>query len=366
MKVKIKDVKVNVLKHTQPPFVWREGWPPTQIHNLVVRVMADNGVEGRVIGWSSTANEMRDALHDRCGYRDFLIGQDPWDRELILNELMTQVLYARIPASYIDMALWDLCGKLVDMPVYKLLGAQRDKIRAYASTLSLQKPEDYGPFAVACREQGFTAFKLHAYGDPEKDIIACRAAREAVGDTMDLMLDPVNAYDRLGAMRVGRVLDELDFYWYEAPIPDEDIDGYVQLRRSLKTPIAGTESVRMGLTAYPQWVKAGALDQIRSIGDWIGGITAMKKVAGFCEAHGLKYEPHSYGPCSIQAAHLAVMLSIKNCDFVEIPVPQGVFDVAVKDTIRVSEDGMVYASQKPGLGYEPDWDAVEELTIEVI
>jgi L-alanine-DL-glutamate epimerase-like enolase superfamily enzyme len=60
------------------------------------------------------------------------------------------------------------------------------------------------------------------------------------------------------------------------------------------------------------------------------------------------------------------MLSIKNCDFVEIPVPQGVFDVAVKDTIRVSEDGMVYASQKPGLGYEPDWDAVEELTIEVI
>ena len=362
--MKIEDVRVNVLKPISKPFVWREGWPPVQIQNCVVRVISDTGIEGSVISWVVTAGEMKEALYERVGYKEFLKGKDPWDREYLLQEMTALTGPANRPASYIDMALWDLCGKAVGLPVYKLLGAYRDKIRAYASTVTLSKPEDYGDFALQCREEGFTAFKLHAYGVPEKDIAACRAARTAVGDTMDLMLDPVNAYDRLGAMRVGRVLDELDFYWYEAPIRDEDIDGYVLLRRSLKTPIAGTETVQTGLVSYPQWVKAGAVDQIRSVGDFIGGITAMKKVAGFCEAHGLKYEPHSYGTASVQAAHMAVMLAIRNCDFVEIPVPQGILDVAAKDVIRVAKDGYVYASQKPGLGYDPDWDAVKELTVE--
>jgi len=362
--MKINEVKVNVLRPTTKPFIWREGWPPTQIQNLVFRVISDTGLEGSVISWLATPLEAREALYARCGYKEFLKGKDPWDLEYLLQEMMTQPLAARVVASYIDMATWDLCGKAIGQPVYKILGAYRDKIRAYASTVTLDKPEDYGDFALKCREEGFTAFKLHAYGVPEKDIAACRAARKAVGDTMDLMLDPVNAYDRLGAMRVGRVMDELDFYWYEAPIPDEDIDGYAHLRRALKTPIAGTESVQTGLVSYPQWVKAGAVDQIRSVGDFIGGITAMRKVAGFCEGHGLKYEPHSYGTASVQAAHMAVMLSTKNCDFVEIPVPQGILDVAAKDVIRVAKDGYVYASQKPGLGYEPDWDAVKELTVE--
>jgi L-alanine-DL-glutamate epimerase-like enolase superfamily enzyme len=105
------------------------------------------------------------------------------------------------------------------------------------------------------------------------------------------------------------------------------------------------------------------VDSVRSVGDWIGGISAMRKSAALCEAFGVKYEPHSYGTTLVQAAHFHVMLAIHNCDLVELPVPQGILDQCMKDTMRVGADGYVEAPTKPGLGYELDWDAVDDRTV---
>ena len=100
------------------------------------------------------------------------------------------------------------------------------------------------------------------------------------------------------------------------------------------------------------------------VGDAAGGITAMRKTAHLCEAFNRNFEPHSYGTTLVQAAHLHVMLSMKNCDFMEIPVPQGILDVGMKDVIRVEKDGYVSAPTKPGLGYDIDWDTIKKLTVE--
>lgn len=362
--MKITDIKVKVLKPLQYKFVWDERRPPQEIQNNVVTVKTDEGIEGHIITmWVPSGSALLVALPR---LKDVLVGRDPWDIEAIWHELPESAFQQHDWAtSAIDICLWDILAKKAGVPLYKLLGAYRNRVRAYASTVMYATDKEFIDLVLKCREEGFTACKLHGYAVPDKDIRLCRAVREAVGPNMDLMLDPVCAYDHKGAFEVGRVLEELKFYWYEAPIPDTDIEGLVDLTRALDIQIAATEFVfSNALCAFPQYLTRHAGDCLRMIGDLTGGITAMRKAAHLCEAFNVKLELHSYGTTLVQAAHLNVMLAMKNCDFFEFPVPQGILDIGMKDVIRVAEDGYVYAPTKPGLGYDIDWDAVKKLTIE--
>lgn len=357
--MKITDIKAVELK-SPGDLQWKEEWAPRTIRSVYVRVLTDEDHEGRCITWLLQPGEFAENL---AGLRATLIGRDPHDVEAISYELTDKLEAPNPTASTIDICLWDLLGKHHGEPIYRLLGAARDSIRAYASTVMYPTVEEYVELALECRNEGFNAFKIHAFGVPDKDIDVCRAVRNAVGSSMDLMLDPVNAYDRRGAFQVGKVLEELDFYWYEAPIRDTDLQGLADLTRSFTIPITATESVKGGLRAYPPYLTGHLVDSVRSVGDRMGGITAMRKAAALCEAFNVKYEPHSYGPSSIIAAHLHVMLAIHNCDFVEIPVPQGLLDQGMADTVRVNAAGVVTAPEKAGLGYDVDDDAIDDLTV---
>ncbi|WP_110205190.1 enolase C-terminal domain-like protein [Nocardioides daejeonensis] len=358
--MKIIDVRATQLKSPDYEFKWKDEWEGRRIGLILLRIIGEDGHEGHCITWLVGNGQMEDSLPR---LKKVLVGRDPHDVEAISYELSDSLTAPTGVSSAVDIALWDLIGKHHETPVYKLLGAARHRVRAYASTVWYPEVQDYVDLALQCRDEGFTAYKLHAFGTPDKDIEVCRAVREAVGDTMDLMLDPVNSYDRHGAFKVGRVLEELDFYWYEAPIKDTDIDGLVDLTRSLDIQVAGAESVMGGLKFLPQYVTRHAVDQIRGIGDFVGGISAMKKAASMCEAFGINYEPHSYGHTLIQAAHFNVMLAIHNCDLVELPVPTGILDQGMKDTLRVNAEGFVDAPTKPGLGYEIDEDEIDNMTI---
>jgi len=338
--MQITDLKVHVLEPFEQKFHFKDEWDPMTVERVFLRVVTDEGHEGHCITWLLSPASMLSALP---GYGRKLIGRDPHDVEAISYELTDRLQVPTAGASTIDIALWDVLGKHHGEPIYRLLGAARDRIRAYASTVRYDTDEEWVELALQCRDQGFNAYKIHPYGVPEKDIRLCRAVREAVADTMDLMLDPVNAYDRRGAFQVAEVLEELGFYWFEAPIPDTDLQGLQDLTRSFKIPITATESVANGLRAYPAYLKDHVVDGVRSVGDWIGGISAMRKAAALCEAFNVKYEPHSYGTTLVQAAHLHVMLATHNCDFVELPVPLGIMD-----------EGMA------------DWDEIERLTVQEV
>jgi L-alanine-DL-glutamate epimerase-like enolase superfamily enzyme len=358
--MKITDVRIQVLRPTAHEFAWKSQWAPRRLAHLFLRIVSDEGLEGHCITWLAGPGAAEDALP---GLRSALVGRDPHDVEAISYQLTDRLQTPDPVSSVVDIALWDLLGKLHEQPVYKLLGAARDRVRGYASTVSYDTVQEYVDLALQCRSEGYQAFKLHAFGVPEKDIEVCRAVRGAVGDSMDLMLDPVNAYDRRGAFEVARVLEELDFYWFEAPLEDTDLQGLADLTRSFRIPITAVESVSTGLKAIPPYLVGHVVDSVRSVGDWVGGITAMKKCAALCEAFGVNYEPHSYGTTLIQAAHFNVMLAIHNCDLVELPVPTGILDFGMRDTLRVDADGYVPAPTKPGLGYEVDLDALEDLTV---
>jgi L-alanine-DL-glutamate epimerase-like enolase superfamily enzyme len=358
--MKITSVKAHLLKPLDYSFRWKEEWPARQLEHVLMRIGTDSGLEGHCITWLQSHAETEGAM---AKLRAALIGRDPHEVEAISYKLTDSLQTPTPVASTVDICLWDLLGKHHGEPIYRLLGAARNRIQAYASTVMYDTVPEYVKCAEECYEQGFRAFKLHAFGVPDKDIEVCRAVHKAFGGKMHLMLDPVNAYDRLGAFKVGKVLEELDFYWYEAPIADSDLVGLADLTRSFRIPITATESVAGGLREYPKYLSGHVVDSVRSVGDWIGGITAMKKSAALCEAFNAKYEPHSYGTTHVQAAHFHVMLAIHNCDFLEIPVPQGILDLGMQDVIRCGKDGWVDAPTKPGLGYEVDWAQIQRLTL---
>jgi len=358
--VKITDVRAQLLRPTEQLFQWKLEWPPRRVGLVLARVIGEDGLEGNCITWLCGPGEFEDMLPK---LKAVMVGRDVHDVEAISLELTDRLQSPSAVASAADIALWDLIGKHHGEPVYKLLGAARHRVRAYASTVTYDTVQEYVDLALTCREEGFTAYKIHAFGVPDRDIEVCRAVKEAVGDSMDLMLDPVNAYDRLGANKVAKALEDLDFYWFEAPIPDADLQGLKDLTRRYRIPITAVESISGGLLHYPPYLVDHVVDSVRSVGDWIGGISAMRKSAALCEAFGVKYEPHSYGTTLVQAAHFHVMLAIHNCDLVELPVPQGILDQCMTDVMRVGPDGYVEAPTKPGLGYELDWDAVDDRTV---
>jgi len=255
----------------------------------------------------------------------------------------------------VDIALWDIAGKISGLPIYKLLGAYRDRVRAYASGNVPMNVEKIIRIARELKRKGYTALKLHPI-----PMEACEALREEVGEEVDLIYDAVFSHTRKEALKVGRELEKLGFYWFEAPLPSDDIEGYIELTRTLDIPVT-VELTRP--IDYYEYLRRGAINILRTMCGFTGGITEMKKAANLSEFFGVNWEPHTYGGTLYQAAHLHVILATKNCSFFELPVDdgrEGCFDIGTKDMIRIDREGYVHAPEKPGLGIDIDWKQVEK------
>lgn len=276
-------------------------------------------------------------------------------------------------SSAIDNCMWDLLGKAVGLPVYRILGAYRDRVLAYASSQHLKTVEEFVESARQAKAQGFRAYKIHppelepgGRGDYRLDMEICKALRKELGDDFLLLMDPVGVYTRYEAMKVGRLLDELNFVAYEDPIPTTDIDGYVELCQALDVPIHLGEFL-FSPYAYAEYIRRGAADVVRFIVDNVGGITAGMKIAHLAECFGLEVAPHNWGDTLEHAVHFHCELAAPNAPFFEMTFPQGAYDPPyMKDRIRVASDGYVYAPTKPGLGYEIDRDELDRLTVQLL
>jgi L-alanine-DL-glutamate epimerase-like enolase superfamily enzyme len=272
-------------------------------------------------------------------------------------------------AAAIDNCLWDIAGKAVGLPVYRLLGGYRERVLAYASSQHLNTVEEFVDSVKKCKAEGFKAYKIHppeVTRDRGSDIALDRevlkAVRRAGGDDFLLLHDPVGVYTREEAMKIGRLLDELGFIAYEDPIPTSDIEGYVELCRALDVPIHCGEFI-FSPYDYAERVRRGAVDVVRFIVDNVGGITGGMKIAAMAELFGLECAPHNWGDTLDHAVHFHCELAMPNNVFFEMTVPQGAFDRPyMKDRIRIAKDGYVYAPTKPGLGYEIDRNVLDNIT----
>nr|WP_246310228.1 enolase C-terminal domain-like protein [Halobaculum halophilum] len=300
-----------------------------------------------------------------------LLDRDPLEREDIWQDLWKAMRHLdHVGMGPIDVALWDLAGNHYGASVSELLGGTSEPVPAYASTFmaddngGLDSPEAYADFAEECLDRGFPAYKLHGFGAPDGDVAACRAVADRVGDEMDLMLDPASEYDTYAdTLRVGRALDELDFFWYEDPMADggESMEMTRQLARDLDTPILGVEHVRGGPYTRANHLADEALDLVRADAHLDGGITGAMKIANVAESFGRDVELHVGGP-----AHLHCMSAIRNTNYYEhgLVHPAGIEWMSAQGFLEspehIDDDGTVPIPDGPGLGVEVDWDFVDE------
>jgi len=270
-------------------------------------------------------------------------------------------------ASAIDNCLWDILGKAAGLPIYRLLGAYKDRVMAYASSQHHATVEDFVKEIEIIKSQGFRAYKIHPPSpndshDYRLDIEVAKAVRKAAGDNFILLMDPVGVYTREEAVKVGRALESLNYVAYEDPIPTTDIEGLVQLTAMLDIPVHIGEFIFSPYN-FAEYVRRGAMDVVRFIVDNVGGITGGMKIARLAELFGMECAPHNWGEAFDHAVHFHCELAMPNNVWFEMTVPQGTSDRPyIKDRIRVAQDGYVHAPTRPGLGYEIDRDALDRLT----
>jgi L-alanine-DL-glutamate epimerase-like enolase superfamily enzyme len=327
----------------------------------------DEGVEGHAFLGSAMRGAHLDGESLIQQLKPVVLGQDPLERERLYQALWQKnraTTYRAIGAM--DIALWDIAGKVAGMPIHRLLGSYRDRVPAYASSAVLGSKEEYAAEAARFKSEGWTAYKIHPPTDPATDIEVCRAVRRAVGDDYTLMLDPTWAYQYPEALRVGKAIEGLGYHWYEDPLADDDLYSYVKLKQHLHIPIMATEYSPGGFTAYAPWLTARATDFLRGDVAVKGGITALVKAAHLAEAFHMNFEVHHGGNSLNNVANLHVIMAIRNCEFFEVLLPAGAQKYGLVEDIEVDGRGLVHAMNAPGLGASIDFALVERQKLAVL
>lgn len=326
----------------------------------LVRIEAEGGAIGHAFVGSAYGPAETDAAFIAGPLKQLLIGEDALARERIWQGMMRRSRAQMLRAvGAVDVALWDLAGRAAGVPIHRLMGSCRSSVPAYASSAVLPSPEAYAEEALHHKEAGWTAYKIHPPAIPDEDIRICQAVREAVGDDFRLMLDSTWSYDYPEALRVGRAVEELGFYWYEDPLADDDLYNYVKLKERLRIPIMATEMPPAGPTSYAPWIMERATDFLRGDVAVKGGITSCLKTAHLAEAFRMNYEVHHGGNSLNNVANLHLILAIPNCEYFEVLLPDAVQKHGLEEEIVVDGDGVVHAFDEPGLGAKIDFDLIE-------
>ena len=324
----------------------------------VVSVETDEGVTGNAFLGSSRLG----ADHFAPGLVEFIkpivMGRDPQDIGAIWRELwkMNRSVSTYVIGA-IDVCLWDINGKIAGQPIHRLLGTCKESVPVYSSTAYHATVEEYVEEALGIDELGWTAHKLHPHGDPATDIEIATAVREAVGPEMKLMLDSMWAYRYEDALRVGRAIEELDYYWYEDPLVEEDLYNYVKLHQKLDIPIMSTEYAPGRFYGMTPWITQHATDILRGDVAVTGGITPLVRLCHLAEGFGMQCEIHHGGNSLNNVANLHVTMAVPNCEFYEFFPCTGANVYGLVTDIEFV-DGRVHAPTRPGLGFDIDWDLV--------
>ena len=348
----------------------------------ILRIDTDDGAVGYSAGGYSAYFQAPPQATVDALVKPLLLGEDPLDRERLWQWMMGNRGFSEEVIGSVDCALWDLLGRTTGVPVYKLLGGARDKVKAYASTApNLGSPEVYAEHALECKKRGYTAFKVHAYiywdpyknepapgkpAFPKADVEVCKAVREAVGDDMVLMMDPWGVYTYQESLYVGRELEKLNYYWLEHPMDERRMEPYKKLTRELDINILSPEAEPGSVYSRADWALHGASDMSR-IDVKFAGITGCRKTVDMCESIGMQCEIHIGG-----FGNLAILGSTaeETCEYYErgLTIP-GVDRDATPEYLQVpcdpmDDDGYVQVPQGPGLGIEFNWDYINDNLIE--
>ena len=370
--MKITGVRVHLCHFPLPEMFspsWLPGFPQMTNGCAIYRLQTDEGIEGVTAG-PLIADEAKGLVNL---LRLVLTGRDPTQVEDIFKLLRSATRALGLRAWHIEPACWDLIGKASGLPVRRLLGGARDRIRAYASTGELREPKRRVDDVVALREQGFTAAKVRIrFSTVEEDLAVVRSVREAVPD-IALMVDANQGWrvhgfaeypewDLARARRTARELEELDVTWLEEPLDQFDYRGYAELRRSTTVPLAAGEMLS-DLHGFRDMVEHRAVDVLQPDAVLTGGILMARKVSAMADAAGIGFAPHTWTNGIGLRINMQVMGSVPNAEWCEFPFDPPGWTVEARDAMLaeptvVDPDGFVTLPDTPGLGIELDEERI--------
>ncbi len=366
----MKVTKVETVRSKEPvplPIPWKAAWTEpsgrqvTSLGYSFYKVYTDEGIVG---------------IGPCTGYKDpsTLEGFDPFHVEEFWLAQMSGKREGTSGnrASGLEIALWDIIGKAAGQPVYKLLGACRDKILVYAATSRLLKKEEHARQVQEIMDVGLKAVKLRLHRPNYLDDLAMvEAVRDAVGDEMMILVDAnqnnksegYEYWSRGTSLWMAEKLEELNVYYMEEPLPRPDIEGLKAMAASVDMFIAGGEHSRT-IYDFKEHAVEGAYDILQPDVAMTGniGITGIRKVAIMADYFDEMVVPHvlssGHFPLAM-AATLQAMATVENCPVVEFPYDPPILTVdtiqtTVKEPISVDKDGFVKIPDKPGIGMEID------------
>jgi len=335
-----------------PRFNWRAGLGGSapEVAGAVLRIGTDEGAQGVALFARPGGAAQLEDLVDRV-FREELIGQDPYQREWLWHRVWELDRIQELPLpvlGLIDVALWDLAGRVAGQPVWQLLGGYRRSIPAYASTSTFATTEEFLDVATQCLELGYAAIKLHAWGDARRDAELCAALRDHVGSAIPLMYDGSAGFDLPDAIYLGKALSDLGYLWYEEPMREFSITAYGQLARTVGVPLLVAETSDGVHMNTADFIGAGAATfGVRASTTLRGGITGAMRTAHLADAYRLRAEVHG---SDIPNQHLC--MAISNTTYYESLITST--DVSRESC--VDANGLVHAPLTPGIALPPHLD----------
>ena len=349
---------------------------------IFVKLYTDEGITG--VGESTMERHDAVIIQALESFKDFLIGQDARQIEYIWNSLYKQTfwygqLISLAALSGIEQALWDIKGQALGVPIHELLGGRlRNEVRVYSNAWAFQevvtetKPEDT-PESIANRaqdmvSQGFTAMKWDPFrnggqviskSEEKYAINSVMAVREAVGPDVDLLIECHGRFNVFSAIRMAQKLEPFDPFFYEEPIPPDNIDAMAEVQRSINLPIATGERL------YTRWDFRPLLEKqaARVIQPDIchaGGILELKKIAAMAEAYYVSVQPHnSNGPISTVAS-LQLDACIPNLLIQEFFYPYLERYNQILTVPLEYQDGHLKIPRGPGMGTDINENVIEQ------
>jgi D-galactarolactone cycloisomerase len=352
-----------------PPF--SPAWDPvprTHQDATIAVVRSDDGSEGYASG---------DALPDRELLERLLVGVDPTDTSTVHGIVETVDLHHG-RNWIVEVAVWDLVARACDQPVWKLLGGERDRIGAYASSGELVPADERVRRCQALRDAGVRATKIRLHSqDWRLDLPVIEAVREAVPE-LEVMVDANQGWRMPGdltprwdfetALAFARELERLGAYWLEEPLPTEDVEGYAALGREVgDLRIAAGEFVRSTCEAR-DLVRRGRIAVVQTDVVLVGGMEGARRVAAVAGDAGSWWSPHTWSNGYGLLANLHAALAFSTCPYLEVPFDPPAWSAERRDwllpfTLEIDDDGTIGVPDGPGLGVVPDWDALEQYRV---
>lgn len=366
--MRIREIRATGLRGATPGGGWSEEMRPEDSVHTIVAVHTDEGVTG--IGSVFTNVDLvRAALRL---LEPLYEGENALEPERVSEKLRQHMFWfgrggsVEHTISGVDIALWDILGKVTGQPVGRLLGGRyRSKVKPYASIL-MREPDDLAEILTELAERNFSAFKIGwgPFGrvNARTDEAIVAAARAAIGDEALLMVDAGGSdgywnRDYKWALRTSGMLAAYDVAWFEEALKPDAISDYRELRLRSPVPVSAGE-VLTRRQAFEPWLTSGALDIIQPDVTKCGGISEARRIAWMAEDNGVRFIPHGWNTAVGLAADLQLASAFADTDLVEYLIGSPYVDELVTEPWMLDAEGMLTIPEKPGLGIELDPEAI--------